>query len=396
MEVIFALSGIFAALIVCIIILMVILPIYATGGIFVNQPNGLEKSGVHFFTKIEPGQVKIIVRGDKPVRMVMNTSGKKFARNSIDAALTANDPEYWELIDGAGSEDPTADINPLLRPWAKLVYEMTGVVFTGIYPFQRVHEYEIERTAVNRQEVRSGDSDKKPANKQSNIVLTVKRDLSDHFRTRQFLFPMHITAAESNDKIPLDIIGTAEMEVTNPHKAAFGTDRWDHAVINLVTDTIISKTKQMNLDASLTAKGDEDARILSEAVEGIGDDEIFCGIDVVKFRILEINPVLDEEGQRAIQAEAIALQKAKATRIDGEARAAALTSINKANEAGGSSAVASMDAEALVRAAEAAGKGGGTVILTPRGGSGNASDATQVAILAELQKLNRANNQRRN
>ena len=201
---------------------------------------------------------------------------------------------------------------------------------------------------------------------------------------------MHITAAETKDKIPLDIIGVAEMEVINPHKAAYGTDRWDHAVINLVTDKVTALTKRLTLDHALTADEDGETRKIAEEVGNIEDDEIECGIDITNFRILEINPALDADGLKAIQAEAIAIQKAKATIKDGQARSQVIRDINEANAAGGEHSIATMEAEALVRAADAAGKGGGTVILMPGQGkgTGTGADPTQVAILAELRKLN--------
>ena len=106
--------------------------------------------------------------------------------------------------------------------------------------------------------------------------------------------------------------------------------------------------------------------------------------------ILEINPALDEAGLRTLQAEAIATQAAKATRIDGGARADAQRSLNKANAEGGEHARATLEAEALVRAAKAAGESGGNVFLTPQGGSGGSTtDPIQAAILAELKKINR-------
>lgn len=375
MDIIFAIAGILVGVLICLAILMIVLPIYASGDIFVNKPDRLNKSGFHLFTKIAPGQVKIIVRGKKPVRMVMNTSGKKFARNG-----TTNDPSYWEIVEGE-SEDPTSFISPLVRWWAKIVYDNTGAVFTGIYPFQRVYEYELARTVVERKE--EGRS------KESNLLLIDKRDISDHFRTRQFLFPVHITAAETKDKIELDIVGVSELEVINPYKAAYGSDSWNNTINNMVTDKVIGETKMMKLDHALTADSYEDGRKIAVAVESITDDTQVCGIQITAFRILEVNPVLDAEGIKAIQAEALAIQKAKATRIDGDARADNLRAINKANEEGGESAVRTMETETLVRAAEAAGKNGGSVILMPGNGSNREIDPTQMAILSELKKLNK-------
>ena len=375
MEVVAIIGGVLFGLLACIAILMVVLPLFASAGLFVNKPEGLEKSGFHLFTNIAPGQVKIVERGEKPVRMVMNTAGKRFARNG-----SYNDPEYWELVPGT-SEDPVAGVWFPIRWWASIVYRRLGLVFTGIYPFQKVREYKLARTTVTRSEDAKRDT-------ASNLLLGDKEDISDHFRARQFLFPVHITAAETKDKIPLDIIGIAELEVTNPHKAAFGTDRWDQAIINLITDAIVGETKKMELDHALTAGNNDDVRMIATAVEAITADQLECGIQIGAFRILEINPVLDAEGLKAIQAEAIASQKAKATRIDGSARADALRALNEANVAGGEHSIATMEAEALVRAAEAAGKNGGSVILMPRGGQGGA-DPTQTAILAELKKLNK-------
>lgn len=380
LNIIFGLMGGLCAFIIGTSILLIILPIYAAFGIFVNKPEGLNKSGFHLFTKIAPGQVKIIDREGKLVRMIMDVGGKKFARvGNPDQA------DYWEIGPSLDeTENPTDYVWLPIRWWARIVYDLTGAVFIGIYPFARVREYTLERTEVKRNE------EERPDSKGSNLVLNVKEDISDHFRVKEFLFPMHITAAETADKIGLDIIGVAEMEVLNPHKAAYGTDRWDQKSINLVTDAIVAKTKGMRLDEALTAVKPEDVRAIQSAVEEIKDDTKICGIQIKGFRILEINPVLDAKGLEAIQAEAIAIQKAKATVIDGEARAKSLTAINNANKAGGEVAIATMHAEALVRAAEAAGKNGGSVILMP-GNNNNSSggiDPTQIAILAELKKLN--------
>lgn len=396
MEIILGLVGGLFGLVICFIALMVTLPVYGSFGLFINTPGNKKKSGFHLFTKLEPGQVKAIVRGDKLVRMITNTEGKRFARKGeIDSA------EYWELEDAdkyiertrltLGPDDQDQDIekteNPVagvwepLQGWSQLIYEKTGLVFTGIYPFQRVREYTLERTKVNRSEV-----GREQAAGKSNLVLEVDTDISDHYRTREFLFPMHITGAETKDKIPLDIIGVAEMEVVNAYKAAFGTDRWDQKVINLVTNAINATTKTLRLDEALTANEASGAHTIQRAAVSIQEDTEICGIEIKGFKILEINPVLDSEGLKAIQAEAIAIQKAKATKIDGKARADALREINEANMAGGEHSIATMEAEALVRAAEAAGKNG-SVFLTPGGGRTNI-DPTQAAILAELKKLN--------
>ena len=377
------LGGFVMGILICLVLLLIAGAACAALRLFINKPKKDGPSGVHFFTMIAPGEVKIIVRGDKVVRMVTDTADKSFARTGGDK----NSPRYWELESTPGkSEDPTADIHWMFRWWARLVYKFTGAVFTGIYPIQRVYEYELERTTIERNEKGEGRN-QQGLHLGSNLHLSVTTDWSDHLRTRQFFFPVHVTKAETRDKIPLDIIGIGEMETTNPHRAAFGTDRWDHAVVNLVTDAITDATKVLTLDQSLTAENAQEARRIADCVEGISDDEIRCGVSIQKFRILEINPALDEAGLRDIQSEALSTQRAKGMKIEGSARADNLRAINEANAQGGEHALATMQMEGTVRAAEAAGKNGGTVILMPAQSS--AVDPVQAAILAELQKTNK-------
>lgn len=353
-------------------VLFIISPLYAPA--LVNKPQEDGKSGFHLFTFIEPGQVKVIERGDNLVRMVMNSDGYDFRRQGPNE-------EYWEIVKGQNTNDPLTGINPLLMPWARYVYNNTGAVFTGIYPFQKVREYKLERTRVKRRE-KTGDRQVGV----SNLHLEVIEDYSDHYRLREFLFPMHITGAETKDKVPLDIIGVGKMETRNPYKAAYGTDRWDSAVVNLTTNAIGEKTKTLTLDESLTANNGDEAKTIAAAVKGIKEDLKVTGIEITGFDVLEINPDLDEEGLKTLAAEALAKQQAKATREDGSARADVIRSINQANAEGGEASQKTMEFEAMVRAAEAAGKGGGIVILSPA--NNNQLDPTQAAILAELRRLN--------
>lgn len=363
--------GIAGALLLLIFLGLLVSPLYAPA--LTNKPMNGQRSGFHLFTFIEPGQVKIIERGESLVRMVMNTDGKCFKGGDHPV-------DRWTIVSGIG--DPLEGINPFVRPWAWYVFKTTGAVFTGIYPYQQVREYRLERTKIKRRE---------PTGERqvgmSNLHLEVTEDYSDHYRLRQFLYPMHITGAETFDKIPLDIIGVAKMEVRNPHSAAYGTDRWDAAVVNLTTNAIGEKTKTLTLDASLTASSDEEAKVIANAVTTIKDDLSVTGIEISGFDVLEINPNLDDEGLKTLAAEALAKQQAKATREDGAARGDVIRSINAANQEAGELSIKTMETEAMVRAAEAAGKGGGIVILTAPGT--NTIDPAQAAILAELKQINR-------
>jgi regulator of protease activity HflC (stomatin/prohibitin superfamily) len=269
----------------------------------------------------------------------------------------------------------------MFKPWAYYVYATTGAVFTGIYPFQTVREYQLERTVIIRKE------DETPGvGRKSNITLAVRRDISDHHRVREFQLPFHVEAADTKGKVPVSIIGTIKARVVNPHRAAYGTDRWDIQLINLVTDTLQRFAKRTELDDVLTASSKRAAGAINKVLTTIKDDQIKYGIEIVGFDITDISPVLSDEDLSKLQAEELAKQLGKATRIDGQARADALRAVNDANKVGGTDAVATMQAEALVRAASAVKSG--NVILNAGTNSGMA-DSTSTAILTELQKLNK-------
>lgn len=395
--------GFLAGLVGLVLLLMLLAPLYIPMGMLVNKPGGNKKSGIHFFTFIEQGQFKIVVRGERVVRMIMDTPGSNFARDT--SGKPRDSKHYWEINrDSDDSEHPLADIWGPIKPWAHYVLWTTGAVYTGVWPFQKVREYPLERTKLYSHEADSdvygGEKDitKDAANikeggKQDNISLVVERDVSDHFRNRIFNFPIHITQAETNDKIPLDILLVAELRVLNGIDAAFGTDRWDRAAKNMVTDAVVAQVRTLDLDAVLSAKTADLAQAVAEAAinNTKGDLKEFAGIEMKNLRTLQIDPVLPPDEEKALRAEAIAKQAAKATRLDGSARADALRSINEANQEGGEAALAAMHGENFVRGAEAAGKGGGTVIMTPPGGSNNSQSTdstTLTAILAELQKRN--------
>ncbi len=377
-EIFSILRGVVYSITLVVVILGLVAPLYIPLGWLTNKPIKDAESGVHFFTFIEPGRVKIIRRGDSVVRMVMDTAGKRFARVGEREAA-----EFWQIVDGP-TEGPLKDIVWWLRPWAWYVFKITGAVFTGIYPFQRVREYALERTKISTLET-PGATDE---GEKSNIVLTVVNDISDHYRLRQFDRVIHIKKADTKDKIPLDVLGVAEAKTINPHQAAFGSDGWDRALDRQVTDKLNEKTRTLTLDAALTADTPEEARAISNAVLEIRDDSEVIGMETTAFKILQINPVLPKEEQKDIRAEALSIQRAKATVNDGKARAQTLRDLNDANVTGGEFAVATMQTEGVVRAAEAVGKSGGQAIFST-GGQNPTVDPIQAGILAELKKLNK-------
>ena len=367
----FYLSAVFSGLFLIFVMFMLSVPLFVHQ--FVNNGGGDTKSGFHLFTFLEEGKAKIIIRGETPVRAIMNFADHRFKR--VGERTSA---KYWEVVDiqkigdlGFNSENdrpekPYRDCHWFVRPWAAYVYRLTGAVFTGIYPFQRVHEYRLERTKIIRKDGEIGG-------------LASVEDISDHFRVRNFLYPILVPSADTLDKISLKILVTLVARITNPYSAAFGIDHWDQKLVNEGTDAISNFARTRNLEDVMSAKDAAKALELKEAIKKVGDDTI-DGFDMVDADINDISPNLNDEEKARLYAEALAKPVAAATKIDGKARADVLRDLNEANAAGGEFALATLTTEAQVRMAKES-KGGTTLFV----GGTNDSNA---AILATLQKIN--------
>lgn len=369
--------------------------------LLVNTPGRTTKSGFHLFTYPEEGKVKLVVKGDTLERMIMLYAEHCFARIGERTS-----PSYWEIrptkgyvakIDGVDvpqpdmpEEDPLEGISWFFKPLAWYVFQITGAVYTGIYPFQKVREYSFERIKMHRQEI-VGDESDVSGNRGSNISLVVEEDQSDHFRTRQFLYPFRIVSADTKDKIPVEILGVIKAHVTNPHRAAFGTDRWDHQLVNMTTNALTNFTRSTPIDDVLTSNKPEDAQRINNAVLGISEDQKMYGIQIDGVDIIDITANVNDVDRSKLQAEGLARQVGKATVLEGQSRADAVHAMNKVTKKGGAHALEVMRIEGLVRAAEAA--QAGTVIL-PMGGQ-TSTDPAIAAQLAELKKLNRRLSQQR-
>jgi regulator of protease activity HflC (stomatin/prohibitin superfamily) len=338
-------------------------------GMLVNGPEGNQKSRLHLFTYPEEGKVKIVMRGDTLIRMIMLYADHTFARVG-----DSKGPAYWEVVETPGSsENPLRGVSFFIYPYAWYVYKLTGAVWTGLWPFQHVREYMIEKTTMTRNESDGNE----------NVLLSVKTDISDHLRVRQFLFPIRIPKADTKDKISVSVLGVLKARVVNPYLTAFNTDRWDQQLVNMATNAISNYTRTKNLSSVLTATA-ATVTGLNQAVVNVDHDTDQYGLDIEGFDLIDISPNLSDSEKEKLYAEALAKPVGKATIIDGKSRAEALRAINEANQAGGEHSIETMRAEAMVRAAEAAGKNG-TVIL---GGLGSTQDPMQAAILAELKKIN--------
>jgi hypothetical protein len=348
------------------------------------------KSQFGFFTFLQPGRVKIIERGERFIRCIMAYDGHMFKGERTDNDLQPEHAEYWEVVtttDGHQDSDPLPPpwgkrimtnldfLNPigiLFWAWKRWVYSLTGGVFTGIPPFQNARTYPIER--FKAQTAADGQ-------------VTLKRihDYSDHYRVADFQYPFISYSADSQDKIPFNITLNEVARVSNPYMLAYNTDDdWTTRLAASLGNSVTTFTRSHSANEVYSAKSAGAAATeLATTVTTMTQEAVNeIGLLLKRTEIRDISAVNREHADRLAE-EAFAkvkraadeeLAKGKAAYIREEG--AALTEHPHAEIV--------VQTEGLVRAAEAAGRNGGVVIL---GGQSTMVDPMQAAILKTLKDI---------
>lgn len=379
-----------------------------------------------FFTQLAPGQVKIIQMGGRFVRCIMKFNDHTFYGfilendNIPNNELDISHGKYWEVVKTDGKYP---DAHPIPRPlltrtdlgipnkwilrlgylpvripwwlWKRWVYDLTGYVFTGVYPFRAVMTYRIERNKRNR-------------NNQGREVHITKEDYSDHFRVADFQFPLIIPEADTSDKIPVRMYIDIILRVYNPYEAAYETDNWASRLESATADTVSIYTRPRPLEEVLSAVGEEAARTLSHEIKEIGTlpdkdtqelpkkkskdgkrvtEVTSFGLIISQVLITDISPIEpSSDAQRKLGSLAYARIESDAMAARAVGQAAELREINKAVQDAGETGLAVLEARTRVNTAEAAGD---RAIIILGGNNNTTVDPIQVATLKELKALNK-------
>lgn len=364
-----------------------------------------------FFTQVLPGRVKIIERGGEFIRCVMSYEGHVF-RGEVPGEtingrpIQPNDDAYWEVrVTPADPGSNAKDSHPLPFPrkmlgwrsvsswlllpflpirllwwfWKRWVYRITGFVFTGIYPFQKVRTYPLEYFRKIKRE--SGADD---------VVRIL--DYSDHFRVADFQFPVRVPSADTADKIPVKVLADVMARVFNPYQTAYWIDDWSARATAAISDQVTHFTRPKPLDEVLSAPVTGDVRALSNSLLAIGkrpgpepeNSLVPIGIEISQALIPDISLAkIEDDNVKKLADLAFARVDRQAQEERAKGRAAELRQQAEATRDNGHIGLAVLAAERNVRTAAAAGEKAIVVV----GGSADA-DPIQAAILHELKKQN--------
>ena len=344
---------------------------------------GFEVDDFGFFTEIEDGQAKVIVKGQKFVRAIMEAPGLSF--RGEHEWLSRRNEAYYDVIptpEGGRDTDPAAtydlfSLKALTGPywfsiwlWQRLTFRWFGLVYVGLWPFRKLRIYPIEY--FDEAKTSKGE-----------FNLKRRLNYSDHYRVFDFQFFIPIDSVDTQDTIPVSMIISQIMRVTNLYRVAFKSDNnWTArlfaripSVVNEIVNTlkaedVVSKntngihltTRLRNAIKKLT-KVDENGKPLGPLSEmGLGYAEDSLTIPDRSFK----NP----EDEKLLGEPARAQARMRAQQLDAKGQAANIRESAKAMAEGGEmiekagpGALELARIEGGVRQAKAAGESGGTVIV---------------------------------
>lgn len=354
-----------------------------------------------FFTSLSPGQVKIIEAGDHFIRCIMKSDGHTF-KGLVETAISPNSKEFWEVVsttDGQYRGAPDADPIPLsgglisfmINAWSRHVFRLTGYVFVGIYPYRNVRTYRLARLESHTL-------------KNGMVEYEKVEDYSDHFRVKDFQFPVIIPEADTQDKMPVSFQIDVMTRIFNPYAAAYETNDWAQRTEKAVADCVTSYTRPLPLSEVLSAKQQDDGNELALKIKKIGelggdltDTTTTYGLTITQVLISDISAVEPStEMKQKLAAAAIARvdSDAEAIRAEGERKAMFLRAEGQAAQL--REQIKAVEENKLVgfavlakqRAVETAAAAGEKAIVVVGSGNGGADvDPIQAATLQEIRDI---------
>ncbi len=332
------------------------------------------------YTLFEPGIIKVIVKGDTLVDILMRFPGRGF-RKEIEGNLPPEDgyeivemkdrnilslihfpsPSLWDIL-----------IGPTRYFWwlSKVtVFKTNGRLFNGVPPWREVRTYELDYLKVE----------------EGKLVTSVTR--SNQFRALPFDVYIEVPDVETSDPIELRVVVYMIARVFNPWLAAFGPppgESWYSRMSGLVS-TVTTKFYRENsyqgvlksvdgLIASIEELGHTKFR--NKDTKDLESERHFfnVGVEITYVSVFRQNPT-DPKLVAALNAKAEATALADATR-----------EITSAIEDDTGRLV--YNREATIRTVKSAPEGAIVTIDTTGKAGGGDNDAVIKGILSELKKKN--------
>lgn len=282
----------------------------------------IEPGRIYFFTFLEDGQTKVVIKGSKFIRAIMADPERIFTRDGGDP----RNSEYWSIRPALPTEheEPVSQFelvlwNPLSW-WIHWMYYNNGAVWVG-FPFFR--ELRIDRnTRVAEKKV---DGRVVLDEKTGLPVLENIEDWSDHLRTKTFYWYFKVPSVDTKDFMKIGYTGFLKVQCVNPYLASYNVDHWDSALTKEVS-TWVNNFNKARMYEDLVASSDTVTNELAAFLLNQINNVLYSpsvgkgiGMKVIEVNIIDQEPQLTEAQTKALTAAWEATRAAQATVITAEA-----------------------------------------------------------------------------
>lgn len=241
----------------------------------------------YFFTFVQEGTVKIIVKGGQVSNILINTAGYTLNRS-------------WDIVQG----------------WEFHLFG--GLRFYGIWPIYDVYVYEFSWTSV----AESGELRKHV------------KELLDYALTRFAVYYAIVEDIVDSDLLPLKVELLLTIRIVNPYRALFAVQDWLKVVVNRLAPVVRGVVNNVSYERLVTAPDTSATEEVQKAVQTAAQGlcQTFAGeygVEVVAIEVRDIIPankdILDialkktvakREADAAVE---VAKGRAKAIRIENNA-----------------------------------------------------------------------------
>lgn len=262
---------------------------------FLLAPNNL------WFTFVQEGTAKIVVRADRPIAVLVMWRGHVLDEdwNVVPVGVSVrNGMELKEEEDTEG-----AKIYQLKRGFRNLFGWFGSLWFYGPWPLDDIYIYWFQWSNLG--------PDGKP--------IYHPKELLDYILLKEDVYFTVVEDAEDKDRLPLDVELILPVRVVNPYKALFRIQNWLEGVMNRIKPAVrdrITSERYDELIAKPTAIGEDIYNTLEE--RGVlRDFWNEYGLNLRKIEIVNIHP--PEKYLETTLKEFIAKQEAKRVRITANA-----------------------------------------------------------------------------
>lgn len=213
----------------------------------------------HAFTGCRPNQLKLIMRNETLIRVVMNSTELTLkGRHARSVMIPGPDGRkvrstlgrhVYEIIEGSSTVwDRAGVISYPVRigeseeksvvfdlawsfplNWFKVwSYITTGDIFTGFPKYQHVYWMELPRVETKK-------------NKETGqLIITTKDDVTDHVIIHVDSWPIRIDAVETADLVSVTVLLTLQIRIVNPFLALFKIAKWYEILESTTLDHLIT------------------------------------------------------------------------------------------------------------------------------------------------------------